>query len=197
MRPTKMLAVSTALFLCAAYAAAQAPPADSLKVDYFAYAHTTGAPDATIHLTNPGTTGTNVCAAIYVFESGQEMSECCSCLLTPNDLRTLSVNTDVTNNPLTGFIIHTGSITIVSTSTVSGACPLPTSLNPISGGVRAWATHIDYQRVAGTTSGFVGSAANSQDAPLSAFELDQLQNDCYDISLMNYGIGICTCGTGD
>jgi hypothetical protein len=50
MRRITMLVVCTlALALCAGFAAAATtpPPADTLKVDYFANANTAGAPDAT------------------------------------------------------------------------------------------------------------------------------------------------------
>jgi len=200
MRRNALLTVSTlALILFAASAVAQAAPpaADSLKVDYFEYAHTAGVPDGTLRLTNPGTTGTDMCAAIYVFEPNQEMMECCSCLVSPNGLRTLSVNTDLTNNPIVGHItLTTGSISIVSTPTVSAACPLPTTLAPASGGVRAWVSHMDHLR-SGTTGGFLGSVAVSPDATFSSGQQELLQTDCTDISLVGTGAGVCTCGTGD
>ena len=199
MRKTILMGILTlALASCAIYASAQAapPPPDSLKVDYFAYANTSDVPDGTVRLTNPGTAGPLVCAAIYVFDSVEEMTECCSCSLTQNDLRTLSVNADLTSNPLTDRIIKTGTISIVSTAPVNNECPLPTALSPVGGGVRAWATHIDVQRV-GTTKGYVGTVAASQDATLSSAEQTALANVCYFISVSGTGAGVCTCGTGD
>jgi hypothetical protein len=80
--------------------AATTPPADTLKVDYFSNANTSGAPDATVRLTNPGTAAGNMCASMFVFDENQELTECCSCLLTPDGLRTLSVNVDL-NEPST------------------------------------------------------------------------------------------------
>jgi hypothetical protein len=199
LRQTMLLAFSAiALVLSAAYAAAQTapPPPDTLKVDYFEYANTTGAPDSTLHLTNPGTTGATMCAAIYVFDPVEEMTECCSCSLSTNDLRILSVNKDLDSNTATGVEITTGTVSIVSTPQVNGACPTPTSLTPASGGVRAWMTHMDRLRIGGTTSGFVGSVAPSQDATLSSYEQSQLQFACDAIVVVASGAGICTCGTG-
>src|ERR1700686_5534348 len=100
MKTITMLVVCTlALTLCTASAFAQA---DTMKVDYFANANTAGAPDGTMRLDNPGTYASgNVCASIFVFDSSQELTECCSCLLTPDGLRTLSINGDLTSNPLT------------------------------------------------------------------------------------------------
>jgi len=199
MRKTTLAGILTlALTSYAIYASAQAapPPPDTLKVDYFAYANTSGVPDGTVRLTNPGTAGPLVCAAIYVFNPAEEMTECCSCPLTQNDVRTLSVNTDLTSNPLPDILITTGTISIVSTAPANDECPLPTALSPVSGGVRAWVTHIDVQKV-GATKGHVGTVAASQDATLTSAEQNDLGNLCLFISLSGTGFGICTCGTGD
>jgi len=189
MRRITLLVVCTlALALCAGVAAAQEPP-DTLKVDYFANANS-GAPDATLRLTNPGTAGGSLCAAIYVFDSSQELSECCSCYLSPDGLRTLSVNTDVTGNPLTGVILNTGLIKIISTPTKGGTCPLlPLSITPTAG-IRAWATHIQ-------NSSFTITETASQDATLSAAEVKRVNGECYGVQLDGSKKGVCTCGTGD
>jgi len=192
MKRITMLVVCTlALALSVGYAAAAitTPPADTLKVDYFANANTAGAPDGTVRIDNPGTAGGNLCAAIFVFDVNQEMSECCSCLVTPDGLRTLSVNTDLTSNPLTGKILNTGVIKIVSTKADGTTCPNPTSLSPTAS-VRAWATHIQ-------NSNFTVTETSSQDATLSATEQGNLQNECVAIHKDGSGSGVCSCGTGD
>jgi hypothetical protein len=187
---TIALACTLALALCTASAwAATTPAADTLKVDYFANANTAGAPDATVRIDNPGTSGGNLCAAIYVFDTTQEMSECCSCLETPDGLRTLSVNADLTSNPLTGVTLTSGVIKIVSTTTVAGACPIPTTLNPTPA-VRAWATHVQ-------NTNFTITETASQDATLSSTEQTNLQRECSSIHSVGSGAGICSCGTGD
>jgi len=196
MRRTTMLVICTlALALCAGFASASTtapPPADTLKVDYFSNANTAGAPDGTLRITDPGTTGGNLCAAIYVFDQYQELSECCSCLVTPNGLATFSINKNLTANPLTGVKLETGTIRIVATTAkvVSGnTCVQPTNLNPTPT-VRAWSTHIQ-------NSTFAETETASQDATFSAGEQNQLQNECYAVSLVGSGAGICSCGTGD
>jgi hypothetical protein len=159
-------------------------------VDYFSNANTAGAPDGTLRIVNPGTaTVGSLCAAIYVFDSFQEMSECCSCPLSPDSLRTLSVNIDLTGNPLTGVTLHTGAIKIVSTPEVGGVCPLPTRLTPTAG-LRSWTTHIQ-------NSNFAVTETASQDATFSYNEQVRLQSECYAIQLDGSGKGICTCGVGD
>jgi hypothetical protein len=123
-----------------------------------------------------------------VFDSFQEMSECCSCAVSPDSLRTLDINVDLTSNPLTGKILNTGVIKIVSTPEIGGTCPLPTRVTPTAG-VRAWVTHIQ-------DNAYVTETA-SQDATFSAGEQTRLQSECYAIAIVGSGTGICTCGVGD
>ena len=175
------------LVVCALCVAAFAPAAlaaDTLKVDYFSNANTAGAPDGTLRLTNPGTNGGNIFAAIYVFDPEQELTECCECLLTPDGLRTLSVNSDLTGNPLTGDILTTGLIKIVSTTGTSASHLVATPA------IRSWTTHIQNKNFAITEGA-------SQDATLSSTETSRLDRECASIQLDGSGHGICSCGTGD
>jgi hypothetical protein len=192
MYKTALLLACALVVLLAAgpvWATVTTPPADVFKVDYFSNANTAGAPDGTVRIDNPGTAAGNVCASIFVFDPYQEMSECCSCLVTPDGLRTLSVNTDLTKNPLTGVVLSTGVIKIVSTIPVAGACPLPTVVNSTPA-IRAWVTHIQN----GTYS---ITETNATDATLSLNEVTNLQRDCTAIKLDGSGHGVCTCGSGD
>ncbi len=192
MTKTRSLVVSLlalTLSVATGWAAVTTPPADTLKVDYFANANTAGAPDGTLRITHPGTAAGNVCASIFVFDPEQELTECCSCLLTPDGLRTLSVNTNLTGNPLTGVILSTGLIKLVSTIPVAGACPLPTRVNA-EAALRSWTTHIQ-------NGNFAETETASQDATLSAGEVTRLQAECTAIKLDGSGRGICSCGTGD
>jgi hypothetical protein len=187
MRRLTMLVVCLlALALCAgsAFASTVAPPPDTLKVDYFSNANTAGAPDGTVRLDNPGTAGGSIWAAIYVFDPEQELSECCECLLTPDGLRTLSVNGDLTANPLTGVVVSTGLFKFVSPSGSNAS-----KLAPVAA-LRGWATHIQ-------NSNFVITETASQDATLSSAEESRLDAECAAIQLDGSNKGICTCGTGD
>jgi hypothetical protein len=176
------LVASLVLFVGTAWAQT-APPADTLKLDYFSNANTSGAPDGTVRVINPGTSGGNLCADVYVFDANEEMSECCSCIVTPDGLLTLSVNTDLTADPLTGVVLNTGVIKIVSSLTKARACPLPILVTPTAG-LRAWATHIQ-------GSSFAITETASQDATLSEGELHALQGECTAIKKVGSGKGIC------
>src|SRR5271166_3381589 len=194
MSKTTSLVLSTlALALCAGYAAAATTPGpDTLKVDYFSGANPSGvdpeivAPDGTFRVINPGTAGGYLCADIFVFDTYQELSECCSCSLSPDSLRTLSVNHDLTYNPLTGVTLSTGAIKVVSSSPKNTTyCRFPSSLTPTAG-LRSWTTHIQnaypYGEV-GTEGYWAITETASQDATLSAAEVKRLQGECYAIQL--------------
>jgi len=174
------LAASFALFV--GTAAAQTA-SDVYNVDYFANANTSGAPDGTVRIINPGTSGGNLCADIYVFDTNEEMSECCSCVVTPDGLLTLSVDGDLTSNPLTGVILSTGVVKIVSAATAGGTCPLPTKI-VAQPSMRAWSTHIQ-------NSAFSITETASQAATLSLAEGRALQSQCADIKGAGSGHGVC------
>ena len=74
---------------------------DVYKLNYFSN-NSAPAPDATVRIDNPGLTYGNVCAMIYVFDSDQQLTECCGCVETHNGLRTLSVSRQPHFQPLDG-----------------------------------------------------------------------------------------------
>jgi hypothetical protein len=174
------------------------------RVDYFANANTGGAPDGTLRLDNDGSGtlntggnslvtsggGINLCADIFVFDANEEMSECCSCLETPDGLRTLSINTNLTANPLTGVVLSTGVIKIVPAAPTAGACPVPYYITNVTNGeIQSWATHIQ-------NSSFAVTETASQVSVLSSSEQTSLAQQCGAIEKVGSGKGICSCGTG-
>jgi len=190
---TLLVLFTLALALCAGYAVAQTAPApDTLKVDYFSGASHDDVspaivvPDGTFRIINPGTAGGYLCADIFVFDSYQELSECCSCSLSPDALLTLSVNYNLTSNPLTGVYLSTGAVKVVSSARKGSYCSFPSSLTPTAG-LRSWMTHIQ--------TGYIITETASQDATLSAAEVKRLQGECYAIQLDGSGSGVCSCGS--
>jgi hypothetical protein len=188
---TQKVAVVCSLFLALIVCAGMAQAQDAYKVDYFSNANTGGAPDGTLRLDNPGgAAGANLCADMFVFDSNEEMSECCSCLETPDGLRTLSINSDLTANPLTGVVLNTGVIKIVAAATSAGACPVPTHITTVDyGEIKGWTTHIQ-------NSNFTITETASQDSYLSSAEESKLAKQCGAIVAVGSGKGICSCGTG-
>jgi hypothetical protein len=200
-RKIVLLVAVLALALAVGSQVASAQTADVYTVDYYANANTVGAPDATVRVINPGTTDAaavpvDICALIYVFDATQEMSQCCGCRLTPNALMTLSVNNNLTSNPLLGTRLHTGVIKIVSaaapaapalcdpTDKVTAPTPTPT--------LRSWATHI--QNKVGTA--FPETEGESQAAVLGVGEQTDLAEDCTGLVEFGSGAGICKCPPG-
>ena len=179
---------------------------DVFRVNYFSNANVSGAPDATVRIDNPGVYYGNLCAMIYVFDNDQQLSECCGCVETHNGLRTLSVNKDLTSNPLTGVKSNNGVIKVVSASVNNYPCDPTGNVYPTPN-LRTWVTHIQNK----VGSAFPITETESSDSPLisevpddsvaplinSSAELVALQAQCYFLNILGSGHGICTCGTGD
>src|SRR6202030_2458626 len=102
---------------------------DVYKLNYFSN-NAAPAPDATVRIDNPGLTYGNLCAMIYVFDADQQLSECCGCVETHNGLRTLSVRTDLTSNPLTRIVSRNGVIKVVSAAVNNSPCDPTSNVKP-------------------------------------------------------------------
>jgi hypothetical protein len=165
---------------------------DVFKVNYFANANTAGAPDATVRIDNPGLTYGNLCAMVYVFDADQQLTECCGCVETHNGLRTLSVDTNLTSNPLTGRKSTNGVIKVVSAAVNNSPCDPTSNVTPTAN-LRVWATHI--QNKVGTA--YPITETESSDSTLGATELANLQAQCAFVAILGSGQGVCSCGTGD
>src|SRR5271166_3397473 len=172
-RTLPVLCVALAVVLLGTVAVAQ----DVYQVNYYANAQTSGEPDATVYIDNPGANNFGyVCAMVYVFTYDQQMAECCGCGESPNNLDTLSVNSDLTSNPLTSTTPVTGVIKIVAAPD-PGFCD-PTSPYVPTPDLRAWATHIQ------SSGPYAITETPFLDAPLSGAELSALQSQCAFIGIL-------------
>src|SRR5271157_243830 len=182
-----VLCLALAVVLLGTVAVAQP---DTYQVNYYANAQS-ASPDPTVYIDNPGAANyTNLCAMIYVFTYDEQMAECCGCGESPNNLDTLSVDNDLTYNPLTSTVPTTGVIKIVSATVNNAPCDPTANVTPTPD-LRAWATHIQY-------GGKYAAITETQflDATLSAGELAALQSQCAFIGILGSGHGVCSCGTG-
>ncbi len=158
---------------------------DTYQVTYFANNTGTAAtvPDAFVRILNPGVATGTLCASIYVWRSDQELSECCSCPITPNGLLTFTVRSATANpgdgNP--GSPV-TGSIDIISDSACDATNPTPTP------DLRAWATHLTFNTV---TAGYDVTETPFLDTPLSAGELAEASSRCGFIRVNGSNRGRC------
>jgi hypothetical protein len=192
-----VMATSMVLFSNAAMAQA----ADSYQVNYFANRNNSTGFDQIVNITNPGLQGSPLssnegmlCANIYVFAADQQMTECCACPITADGLLTLSLNSNLTGNPVTSVAPNSGMIKVVS-STSAGTCD-PESISagadsPVVPDLRAWGTHLVQ-----TTPGTLFTTETSfWTAPLSADEANFLPSTCRFIQYLGSGKGLCTCSS--
>jgi hypothetical protein len=185
----KTLLVAVAIVGLAVIGAGAASAQDVYKLNYFSN-NAAPAPDATVRTADPGLTNpANLCAMTYVFDKDEQMTECCGCLHTPNDLWILSVRRDLTSNPLTGVVSTNGLVKIVSAAVNNSPCDPTANVHPTAN-MRAWTTHI--QNPVGT--GFPITETEFTDSTLGAFELSFLQAQCLFIHILGSGHGICSCG---
>ncbi len=180
-------------------------------VTYFSNANTSGAPDGTLRIINDGDHATEesegvengyLWADIYVFDDSQEMTSCCSCLITADGLLSESVNKELTADTFTARAeIQRGVIKVISDSAGNLFAPTPLP------GLRGWMTHIQ-----ATTNGqpttksgpdtskgpwFVTETALA-DSNLTALERSNLGNVCsIGISSIGSGFGQCPCTAED
>lgn len=216
-----VLAALAAALALPGVAAAQVDPPDAvfedvLKIDYFDNANTSGAPDAKVRITNAGSTegfvGTNpivpadLCAMVYVFRPDQQMAACCGCKVTHNGYIKLSVNNNLTNNPLTAEALPAGAIKILSTLPGTAVGPNGSSpeCNPADAtalertvpGIKAWATH---PQETGSWPEYTITETPFTNAFLSFSELNTLFLNCELIigNLVPPGLGsgkgLCSC----
>jgi hypothetical protein len=196
----------------------------NINVNYYDY---DGGADGTVHVINPTwvspsvevivppagspiTASTTIatsgilCANIYVFDTAQELIECCGCPVTNNGLRTIDEFFDLTSNPkaMPPPFNAAGVIKILSSGpnntgdTLSllqfGICnpAFPPVANPQGAfTLREYATHGKDSRTV-TESEFLES-------PPTAAEVTNLTENCTTIHQNGTGHGICSCGVGD
>ncbi len=155
----------------------------------------TTAPDTQVRLVNFGATGSpltsptgDVCANIYVFDANQEMAACCSCRITPNGVKTLSVSGNLTSKPVTSIIPVNGDIKIVSTAASTSTCT-PLSFNGgLTDSLVGFGTHVST-----TGTGSFITETQIPAAALSSQEQSFLPQACQLARYLGSGKGTCSC----
>jgi hypothetical protein len=193
-----------------------AAPLDAFQVRY---ASNLNIGDSVVNLTNTGTltlptgltTTGNICANVYTFDQNEELISCCSCLVTPNGLNSLSARNDLISNTLTPGVPNSIVIKLLASTPLGlsaagtgGTCnpssPVATPAGPgifgsLVPGLRAWGTTIHALPTTPVTYGVTeGSFLPST---LSPGELTKLTLFCGFIQANGSGFGICkACKTG-
>ncbi|MGA2595920.1 MAG: hypothetical protein ABSH09_02800 [Bryobacteraceae bacterium] len=164
-------------------------PFDSFQIHY---ASNLNIGDSVINLTNAGTlSGTDpagrICVNVYTFDPAEEMVSCCSCMVTPNGLNSLSAVSDLINNPLTLGVPTSVVIKLTATAPVAGQCNAAASGDFVSG-LRAWGSTL-HQNTA--TGGYGTTESPFALAVLSGSEISKDLSMCNFIQTNGSGYGIC------
>jgi hypothetical protein len=202
-KPVRISLVTAALAFAAAGWSQAIPnsPADAMQISYAA---NLSVGDSVFNITNAGTmggfaTGTgNLCVNVYAFDPREAMISCCSCMVTPDGLYSLSARNDLISNTLTPAVPSSIVVKLVaSTAPTNGLCnagsAATVSATTLASGLRAWATTLE----PGPQATYVTVSQGFQSAYLSASELSQLTTFCSFVQWVGSGYGICnSCRTG-
>ena len=161
-----------------------------LNIAYFHLPHE--GPDTTMRISNPGLSGTDLCAMIYVFDQKQQLVECCGCPVSLDGLLTLSLRKDLTANPLTGVKSTDGVVHVIAADQAGNPKCDASSITP-SGILASWSTNL----------GSIGHGRytvledSSASSPLSDQQLSASEAQCSFAKTLGSGQGTCSCGSGN
>ncbi len=208
LRNAFLAAIATAMV-----ASAQNPIAADSPFQIKYATNVTAASDSVIDITNSGANGAsllgpglggaagNICVNVYAFSPDEQLVSCCSCLVTPNGLESLSVYNDLTSNTLTGVRPTSVVVKLLATATggtaaapdfTGSSCAMSaaaTSTLPAASGMLAWGTTTHAAGTTGPTAATTETAFSP--ATLSAGELASISGRCASIIGNGSGFGIC------
>jgi hypothetical protein len=176
----------------------------------------TGNGDNVMRLIN--TTGSNMCALIYVFDDDEELGACCGCPMTANELQSYSIARDLTSSWReatddigNGVIAVIGATSATNTCTLNGAS-IDSGVNPactagcdptipFSAGVLTQGTpsgqgingNILHNQKIGSVSGLTEVNMFDDSPGDSNNTAALLQAQCANIVQHGSGLGICRC----
>jgi hypothetical protein len=181
------------------------------------YASNLAVGDSVVNLTNtgsyssdPGVNGGsaqngNICANVYAYSPDEQLVSCCSCVVTPNGLNSLSVNNDLASNTLTPIRPSSMVIKLVASApNAAGSCNAATvtragAANFLAPGLEAWGTNLHaLPATAGSPAGTYGTTETPfLRATFSDAELTRMTQLCAFIQANGSGYGICkSCKVG-
>jgi hypothetical protein len=126
---------------------------------------------------------------VYAFDPAEELLACCSCLVTPNALNSLSVNQDLISNNLTPGAQSSIVIKLLANAPDPGLCNASSpNFQNLTPGLVAWGTTLHKN----TVTGLYGVTESAfQHARLSPTELAKISSYCGFIQTVGSGYGIC------
>jgi hypothetical protein len=161
--------------------------------------------DSVINITNTGASSTvafpvqngNICVNVYTFSPDEQLVSCCSCLVTPNGLASLSTRSDLISNTLTPGVPTSVVIKLLaSNGTTAASCnasTVGTGTNTLATGMAAWGTTIHALPITpgspATTYGVTETAFTP--ASISVADVTRFTTLCGFIQINGSGFGIC------
>src|SRR5579871_2812675 len=161
------------------------------QVRYAANVGPTSNVDSYVNLTNTNASGGNLCVNVYTFSPDEQEISCCSCLVTPNGLVSLSVKNDLISNTLTPAIPNSVVIKLIGSAPATGnVCDASTvALEAQMTGMLAWGSTSHAATVGGTPAFVVETPFTP--ATLSAVDFSRITALCGFIKSNGSGYGIC------
>jgi hypothetical protein len=191
-------------------------PTDAFQVRYAANLNVG---DSVINITNTGTqvlapvvnsvpeggaqgsfagTLTNICVNVYAFSPDEQLISCCSCVVTPNAVVSLSARNDIIGNTLTPAVPNSIVVKLLATSGTSCNAANAPIIN-LAAGMRAWGTTL--HATPSTPSGYPAGAYSEgayavtetafNQVGISEGELARITAFCGFIQANGSGYGIC------
>jgi hypothetical protein len=172
-------------------ATAQITVGDAFAVSYAANLNIG---DSFVDFTNTGSdvassSSQNICVNLYAFDPAEELIGCCSCLVTPNGLQSVSVLHSLINNPLTASVPT--AIVIKAIATVGERCnPSVVTAESLASSLKSWRatlhrnTSIPMVTYSLTENALIG-------ATLMSPELGHITSTCAFIQSNGSGFGTC------
>ena len=158
-----------------------------------------GASSTIVGLTSGGFQNGNICVNVYAYSPDEQLVSCCSCLVTPNAMASLSVKGDLVSNTLTP--IQPSAVVIKLLASAGGdtrtscdaAAVTRTGTNPLAPGLAAWGTTIHALPITfGTPAGTYGMGETAfSRGTLSDAELTRMTQLCGFIRANGSGYGVC------
>jgi len=169
------------------------------------YATNLASGDSIINITNSGSTdptlgqADNICVNVFTFDAAEEIVSCCSCLVTPNALVSLSVQGDLISNTLSPLTPTSVVIKLVATdagrSALATCNPGTITAGSLASGLRAWGTTL--HALPGIPAKYGLTESEFLNGSLSAAELAHLTSFCGFINANGSGFGVCkSCRSG-
>ena len=151
--------------------------------------------DQIIRIINVGTLGTpmtspsgDICANVYVFDANQEMLACCAARLTPNELASATVRSQLTSNTVTTVVPPSGVIKVVLAQPPGATCtPTTIGATPDAGLGVVFGTHLQKE-----SNYLFVTETQKQSSTLSSQEQGFLQLACSFALYIGSGQGTCT-----